>query len=129
MATDTTPETFWQAFPAFASVPQSQVAFWIGYADKLLYDVCRWSDMREYGISLVVAHQLTLAARDNSVAAAGGLPGSVQGAVSSKSVGGVSVSYDTSSAVLSDGGYWNLTSFGIQFLQLARLVGSGGFQL
>jgi len=130
MATDVTVETFLQNFPAFQSgVTQAQVEFWIKYADKLLYDVCRWSDMREDGIQLVVAHQLTLALRDAQVAAAGGAPGTVQGAVSSKSVGGVSISYDTSSAVLSNAGYWNLTSYGIQFYQLALLVGTGGFQL
>jgi len=119
-------------FPEFADVskyPEAQVTFWRTYAERLLYDECRWSDMRDYGIQLVMAHQLTLAGRNAAAASAGGAPGSVQGAVSSKAVGGVSVSYDTTAALLQDGGYWNLTTYGIQFWQLAMLVGTGGFQL
>ncbi len=132
MVTTVTAAIFRTNFPAFASTttyPDAQVNFWLTYADTLLYDVCRWADMRDYGIQLVMAHQLTLAARDAVAAAAGGSPGSVAGAVSSKAVGGVSVSYDTSAAVLENGGYWNLTTYGIQFLQLALMVGTGGFQL
>lgn len=132
MATAVTAASFRGIYPAFASTttyPDAQVTYWISYADRLLYDTVRWSDMRDDGIMMVVAHQLVLAARDAAAAAAGGAPGSAAGAVSSKSVGGVSVSYDTSAAVLESGGYWNLTSYGIQFWQLARIVGIGGFQL
>lgn len=123
---------FRQNFPEFADTtkyPDAQVTFWRTYAEKLLYDECRWSDMRDYGIQLIMAHQLTLAARNTAAVAAGGAPGSVQGAAASKAVGGVSVSYDTTAALLQDGGYWNLTTYGIQFWQLAMLVGLGGFQL
>jgi len=132
MATSVTPATFRANFPEFTDAtkyPDTQVNFWIGYADTLLYDLCRWSTMRDYGIQLVVAHQLALAARNAAAGAGGGSPGSTAGAVSSKSVGGVSVSYDTGAAILANGGYWNLTSYGIQFWQLAMLVGIGGFQL
>ena len=132
MATAVTAASFRAVYPAFANTttyPDAQVTYWIAYADRLLYDIVRWADMRDDGIMMVVAHQLVLAARDALAAAAGGAPGSVAGAVSSKSVGGVSVSYDTSAAVLSNGGYWNLSAYGIQFWQLAMLVGIGGFQL
>lgn len=132
MATAVTPSSFRAVYPAFSSTttyPDTQVTYWIAYADRLLYDAVRWADMRDDGIMMVVAHQLVLAARDAAAAAAGGAPGNVAGAVSSKSVGGVSVSYDTSAAVLANGGYWNLTSYGIQFWQLAMIVGIGGFQL
>jgi hypothetical protein len=119
-------------FPEFGDVtryPDAQVTFWLGYADKLLYDECRWSDMRDFGIQLVAAHQLALWRRSMDAASAGGAPGGTAGAVASKAVGGVSVSYDTGAALLQDGGYWNLTTYGIQFWQLAMLVGTGGFQL
>ena len=132
MATTITAAIFRQNFPEFADVtryPNAQVDFWLGYADKLLYDVCRWSDMRDYGIQLVVAHQLTLWRRSMDAAGAGGTPGGTAGAASSKAVGGVSVSYDTGAALLENGGYWNLTVYGIQFWQLALIVGLGGFQL
>lgn len=124
-----------QNFPEFADTtryPEVMVVFWLGYADKLLYDTRRWEDMRDYGIQLVAAHQITIAARNRAAAAAGGgagSPGGTAGAVSSKSVGGVSVSYDTGSTVLADGGYWNMTSYGVMFWQLVQIVGTGGFQL
>lgn len=120
-------------FPEFADVskyPEAQVTFWRTYAENLLMpSACRWSNMLDYAIQLVMAHQLALAGRNAAAAAAGGAPGAVQGAASSKSVGGVSVSYDTTGALLQDGGYWNLTTYGIQFWQLAMSVGTGGFQL
>lgn len=123
---------FRQNFPEFADTtkyPEAQVTFWRTYAENLLYPVDRWSNMLDYAIQLVMAHQLALAARSAAAAAAGGAPGSVQGTTASKAVGGVSVSYDTTAALLQDGGYWNLTTYGIQFWQLAMMVGTGGFQL
>lgn len=132
MATDVTPSILRTNFPEFADTavyPEAQVQFWIDYGDMLLSNLCRWGTMRDIGIQLVAAHQLTLAARNAAAAAAGGDPGSVAGAVSSKAVGGVSVSYDTTAALLDNAGYWNLTTYGIQFYQLALLVGTGGFQL
>lgn len=127
-----TTASFRQNFPEFADTtkyPDAQVTFWLGYATRLLYSVDRWADMLDDGIQFVMAHQLALAARSQAAASAGGAPGSTAGAVASKSVGGVSVSYDTGAALLQDGGYWNLTTYGIQFWQLAMLVGMGGFQL
>lgn len=124
--------SFRENFPEFADTAKysdTQVTFWLGYATRLLYSVDRWSDMLDDGIQLVMAHQLTLAARNAAAAVAGGAPGAVQGAAASKAVGGVSVSYDTTAGLLQDGGYWNLTTYGIQFWQLAMLVGTGGFQL
>lgn len=123
---------FRENFPEFtdtAVYPEAQLTFWRMFAERLLYNQARWADMLDYAIQLVMAHGLTLAARNAAAAAGGGSPGSVQGAVSSKSVGGVSVSYDTSAATLDNGGYWNLTSYGVLFWQLANMVGIGGFQL
>lgn len=123
---------FRQNFPEFAGTsnyPEAQVTFWRTYAESLLQPPERWSNMLDYAVQLVMAHQLALAARSAAAASAGGAPGSTAGAVASKSVGGVSVSYDTGAALLQDGGYWNLTTYGIQFWQLAAMVGTGGFQL
>lgn len=123
---------FRQNFPEFADTskyPEAQVTFWRTYAENLLQPPCRWSNMLDYAVQLVMAHQLALAARNAAAASAGGAPGSVQGATASKAVGGVSVSYDTTAALLQDAGYWNLTTYGIQFWQLATMVGTGGFQL
>jgi hypothetical protein len=90
--------------------------------------VDRWGEIRDYGQALFTAHFLVLAERDRRTAEAGGIPGAVTGAVSSKGVGGASLSYDISSVVEKDGGHWNSTSFGIQWLRYARLIGMGGLQ-
>ena len=88
----------------------------------------RWGEFRDYGECLFVAHFLVLAARANRVADAGGIPGQPSGVISSKGVGGASMSFDTQAGTLKDGGQWNTTSFGIQWLTFARLVGMGGLQ-
>lgn len=89
----------------------------------------RWADLLDMGAGLFVAHHMALSDRARASAAAGGSPGTVTGIVSSKSVDKVSVSYDVSSISLTDAGHWGMTIYGIQFLQLSRMVGSGGIQL
>lgn len=108
-------------FPAFADTdkfPDAQVNFWLSFALSMLPE-SRWAAMLDHGVELMTAHQLTLAARGGSTAAP----------QTSKSVDKVAVSYDTSAVTLDNGGHWNGTSYGIQFLQLARMVGAGGMQL
>lgn len=78
---------------------------------------------------LFVAHHLTLDARDAAAVAAGGVPGELKGPAASKSVDKVSVSYDTKAVTFEDQAFWNLTRFGIQLYNLARLIGAGGVQL
>ena len=65
-------------FPEFASTttyPEAQLTFWRTFAETLLYDQCRWADLRDYGIQLVMAHNLALAARNAAAAGAGGQNG------------------------------------------------------
>lgn len=121
---------FREDFPEFASVtdyPTAQVNFWAGIASKLV-DLDRWGDLYDQGISLFVAHNLVLQRRNIAGAASGGSGGLV-GSVSSKSVGAVSVSYDVNAVMESGAGQWNLTSYGLQYIQLARMIGAGGVQL
>lgn len=98
--------------------------FWSSVAVELV-DVSRWGNLYDQGISLFVAHNLAIQKKNMS----GGIPGSVTGAVSGKTVGRVSVSYDNAVAAIKDGGQWNLTVYGMQYLQLARMIGVGGVQL
>lgn len=85
--------------------------------------------MTDQGIELCTAHHLVLAARDEATAAIGGTPGQVTGPQSSKAVDKVSASYDTGAATIDDAGMWNLTTYGVRYLTLARLMGAGGMQL
>jgi hypothetical protein len=126
-----TASSFRQQFPALsdpAVYSDGVFAFWAGIA-ALRLNADRWGTLLDYGISLFVAHHMVLAARDAMVTGAGGIPGVVNGPQSSKTVESVSVSYDTKAISLTDGGYWNATMYGIQFLQLSRLIGAGGIQL
>lgn len=124
-------EQFRRDFPEFtdASVyPDAQVQFWMTLAKRLVNET-RWGDLTSQGIELATAHYLVLARRNQRVAEKGGIAGGQVGPESSKSVDKVSVSYDTAAARLDGGGAWNLTTYGIQYLNLCRLFGAGGLQL
>jgi hypothetical protein len=49
--------------------------------------------------------------------------------VSGENAGQVSVSYDTTAGIEPDAGQWNLTSYGIRFIGLARLLGAQPTQI
>ena len=67
--------------------------------------------------------------KDSKAASAGGIPGSSSGVQSSKSVDGVSVSYDTTVATVEGAGNLNLTTYGTRFAELRDMFGAGGLQL
>lgn len=126
-----TPAQFRQQFNMFADpliYNDFGIQLWITLANTLL-DVNRWAELINYGAALYVAHELTLMQRDILTAQAGGVPGAVQGILTSKAVDKVSAGYDALVVALEDGGEFNMTRFGIQFLKLARWMGSGGVQL
>lgn len=122
---------FRQDFPEFtdtAKYPDSAVNMWMGLAIKVLPPLV-WLDYLDVGIELYTAHNLTIAARNQATAALGGLPGEVKGPMTGKTVDKVSASYGSGLVALSDGGYYNQTTYGIQLLQLARMVGTASIQL
>lgn len=117
-------------FPEFASTTDytgSMLDFWSSIAAELV-SLDKWGNLYNQGISLFVAHNLVLQ-RKNMNAASGGVPGTGTGMLASKAVGRVSVGYDNSNVALDNGGQWNLTTYGMQYLQLARMIGVGGVQL
>ncbi len=125
MAEDSRVTAFRGHFPEFADTAEyteAVILFWYGIAEKRAIQD-RWGDMYTHGLELACAHFVTIAKRN------GVDPGNAGGVQASKSVGDVSVSYDTQAAIEKDGGQWNLTWYGQQFLQLARLNGMGGVQL
>jgi len=81
------------------------------------------------GAYLYVAHEITLAGQNFKTGNNGGLPGQQAGAPNSKTVGSVTVAYDSSTTTEKDAGYWNLTTYGKAFIHLARIYGSGVIQL
>lgn len=122
---------FRQDFPEFSDTTRytdAVVDFWLIVAVSLVNE-CRWGVLTDQGIELVTAHHLALAARDGATGEIGGIPGQMTGPLASKSVDKVSSSYDTGAATIEDGGFWNLTSYGVRYLTLAKLMGMGGIQL
>ncbi|MGA4275581.1 DUF4054 domain-containing protein [Ralstonia nicotianae] len=126
-----TPDQFRADFPEFADktkYPDSLVQMWLTVAASLV-NPTRWMELTNLGLELVTAHHLALAQRDQAAAAVGGTPGEVKGPTTSKSVDKVSMSYDSGAATLTDAGFWNLTTYGVRFLTIARCMGAGGLQL
>lgn len=134
---------FTSDFPEFASSPPAQIAFWLNYAAVLL--TSRWGPsaadpwpttapfpaltLYDIGTELLVAHNLALEAAAVQDGASGGIPGSTVGPTSSMSVDKVSVSSDNNVATYKNAGDFNLTSYGIRFMRLLRMVGAGALEV
>jgi len=117
-------DTFRAAYPQFSdmiAVPPETVAYWLAVGTARLAP-SRWGNLLDEGLALFIAHKVAL----GLLAGKGGLGG---GVVSSKSVGGVSVAYNTEMGTEEGAGAYNLTLYGREFIRLARLVGLGGVQL
>lgn len=122
---------FRKAFPEFNDTelyPTPMVDFWVDFISQQVVE-CVWKRSWNMGVSLYLAHELTLARQNSKAAAVGGTPGQQGGVATSKTVGSVSVQYDAQSMSEKDAGYWNLTTYGKQFIRLVRIFGAGCVQL
>jgi len=90
------------------------------YGDSTLFD---------FGLELMVAHNLALERRALDEGAKGGVPGWGRGLVNNSSVDKATVGYDTTAAIEEGAGHWNLTTYGTRFKRLMNLVGAGPFQI
>jgi len=119
--------------------PDPAINYWLGIA-KLLLNQQRWGPSSakadspptttyDFGTELFVAHNLVLEKQAADAAAAGGPPGVNKGVVSGQTVGPTSRSYDTAAGIVADAAHWNLTTYGVRFIMLARMIGSGGMQV
>lgn len=127
-----TVSSFRQSFKAFSAPDKYEdgdIENYIALA-VLFQNQYRWDPATiDYGTGLFVAHNLVLDARANAAARAGGVPGTVQGVQNSKSVDKVAVGMDANSVIEKDAGWWNMTTYGIRFIQLTRAYGAGGIQV
>lgn len=126
-----TPGAFRLAFPEFedtAKYPDALLSGWGAVAAQFV-DSRRWRSNADLGVNLYVAHEITLQAQSLATSAVGGIPGNQSGPVNTKTVGSVTVGYDTAQSAEKDGGWWNLTVYGKQFYRLARMYGVGAIQL
>jgi hypothetical protein len=118
-------------FPEFADATRytpAMLTFWSGMGEKLISSD-KFGDLFTQAVELFTAHNAVLAAGNKSATASGALPGQAGGVVASKAVGSVNVSYDTTAAMETNAGHWNQTTYGRQYIRLARLIGQGCYQL
>lgn len=122
--------TFRTAFTAFADTslyPDASVQMWLDTGAQFVN--CNWGPLQGYGQGLWAAHEIAKLAQAASQAASGN-PGGVGGIVQSKSVGPVSVSYDTQLGTEGEAaGQYNLTIYGRQYWHYVRLFGMGAIQV
>jgi hypothetical protein len=118
-------------FPAFANAAifsDATVAYWINQAVTLpIINAERWGQFYSFGIGLFVAHILTLGNAQRNFMSSGGGLGS--GVPASKSVNGVSISYDTQLGQEANAGWYGLTTYGSMFLRYLRMAGAGPMQI
>lgn len=122
---------FRTSFPEFRDpekYPKGTIDFWAELGEELIGRV-KWGRKYEKGLFLFVAHNLTLARQNAQTSAAGGAPGKPQGNITSKKVGAVAVSYDSSNIGNPKDGIWGQTTYGQLYAQLLRIVGAGCIQL
>ena len=118
--------SFIAAFPEFSNstiYPQAQVDLWITQA-ALQINAGRFGQSADLATMLFVAHNLVLGVQAARQAVAGGGAGFSAGVVSSKSVGPVSKSYDTSVGLIEGAGLYNLTLYGQRLAQMMRAFAS-----
>jgi hypothetical protein len=115
-------------FPTFSDTekfPDPTVAYWINQAVSMpVIDAERWGQFYSMGICLWVAHVLTVGAAQMN---RGGMLGT--GVPASKSVNGVSLSYDTQMGVEQNAGWYSLTPWGNAFIRYLRMAGAGPMQI
>ena len=107
--------------------PQASVQAYLSIAGNFV-DQNIWGSVWSYGVALVTAHLLTIIRLTNEDIAKGG-SGNVVGVVTSVSAIGVSKGINVDMGAVEDGGFWNTTQFGREYLSLAKLFGMGCAQL
>lgn len=125
--------TFRASFPEFADTtkyPDAQINFWIGISPVYLStNIYTDAQTLDFVTQLFVAHNITISRLNQFTAQVGGIPGAVAGPTTSKTVDKVGYASAAQLVTLENGGAWNLSQYGIQFLQIARMWGAGGAQL
>jgi hypothetical protein len=137
-----TPVSFVADFAEFANAsdyPTSAITYWANLGGMLL-STDRFgpgaatasappTTLYDIALELFVAHNLVIEKQAKDSAANNAAPGVSEGPVSSKSVAGVSVSYDTGAALDPNAGHWNLTVYGTRLWELFQKFGAGPIQI
>jgi hypothetical protein len=120
--------TFTSIFPEFNSWVSTNgggATFWLTQAQASLALGALGSNA-DLAVYLFMAHNIVLGQQDLQDQQAGDLPGGTLGPISSKSVGPVSVSYDTSGLADPKARAYNATSYGQRLWALLTAAAMGG---
>jgi len=114
-------------FPEFTDggvYPQTQFDAWLPVAIASL-NPDRLFRVWSVAVMLFIAHNMVLSARAVKSAATGQVVGDPRGVVTGKSVGDVSISYDSAAVAIQGAGYWNSTSYGMRLYKMFQSYGTG----
>lgn len=117
-----TPATIKARFPEFATVDDSKIQIFIDDAILILNETF-WGTKYDLGVSYLAAHFLSLALSSEAGAA------SAIGAVSSRAVDGVSISYSTMTPENHGDAYYSSTMYGQRYLALRRTLPVAAFSV
>jgi hypothetical protein len=132
-------QSFIADLPEFANAtifPQSAFLYYQNFATIMLTSV--WgqpapagqpNSLFDIGQEQFIAHNLVIEALNQKSVAVGGLPGITKGPVSAENAGQVSVTYDPAGSLEIDAGHWNLTTYGLRFINVARMLGAQPTQI
>jgi Protein of unknown function (DUF4054) len=93
------------------------------------YNTSGPKNLLDFGCELYIAHNLALERQASDAAEVEAVPGTVGGAIVSRTVNGVTISYDASSGIEKDAGHWNLTTYGRRLIRLMNIVGAVPIQI
>ncbi len=126
---------FRAAMPAFSVeiISDDLLQPYVAMATAIVKEA-RWHSLWREGMRLFIAHFVTLFLQmpEDSLTKEELLNASkVGGSITSKTVGPISVSYDNTQATSDLGGWsaWKLTTYGVQFATLAKVLGKGGMYI
>ncbi len=126
---------FRTAMPAFSEeiISDELLQPYVTMATTIVKEA-RWHSLWREGIRLFIAHFVTLflqmpeagLTKEELLNAS-----KVGGSIASKTVGPISVSYDNTQATSDLDGWaaWKLTTYGVQFATLAKVLGKGGMYI
>jgi hypothetical protein len=118
-------------FPEFSDAlvyTNNIITFWSNLGEQVISSDA-FGSVYTQAVNLFTAHNISLAIKNIEQSSAGGQPGTIGGAIESKAVGSVNISYDTTDASYKDAGFWNQTVYGRQYFYLVKLFGQGCYQL
>ena len=132
-ATPVTNDQFRQDYPEFASTvifPESSLTYWLLIAFYMVNaSVFVQLELYNMQMELFAAHHLKLEADAARVAANGGVGGTTQGPIASKSVDKVAVAFGVETSKEDGAGSYNLTIYGQRYWHMTQIFGAGGVQL